>query len=167
MDRLTLTERSAQMSRIRGTDTQPELLVRRLAHRAGYRYRLHGQISAAALQAARRRDPTVAFRGGKLPGRPDLVFASRRKVVFVNGCFWHEHDCPVGRHAPATNAGFWADKRRRNAERDERNHADLRAIGWQVLDLWECQLKDPAVVLEDLERFLADVPQPRLEDQPS
>lgn len=156
MDRLTPTERSAQMSRIRGTNTQPEMLVRRLAHRAGYRFRLHGQVSATALAAGRRRAPDVVFRGGKLPGRPDLVFASRRKVVFVNGCFWHEHDCPVGRHAPATNSEFWADKRRRSVERDERNHAALRAIGWQVLDLWECQLKDPAVVLEELGQFLSE-----------
>lgn len=156
MDRLTPEERSAQMSRIRGTNTKPELLVRRVAHRAGYRFRLHGQVSTAALYTARRRAPEVVFRGGKLPGRPDLVFASRRKVVFVNGCFWHQHDCPAGRHAPETNQEFWVEKRRRNTERDARHHAALEAIGWQVLDLWECQLKDSAVVLDRLDAFLAD-----------
>lgn len=155
MDHLTPAERSAQMARIRGTNTKPELLVRQLAHRAGYRFRLHGQVSAAALAAARRRAPELVFRGGKLPGRPDLVFASRRKVVFVNGCFWHQHDCPVGRHAPGTNVEFWEEKRRRNVERDVRSHAALESIGWEVLDLWECQLKDPAVVLGQLDAFLS------------
>lgn len=154
MDRLTPAERSAQMSRIRGTNTKPELLVRRVAHAAGYRFRLHGQVSATELARARRRAPDVVFRGGKLPGRPDLVFASRKKVVFVNGCFWHHHDCPVGRHAPGTNVEFWAEKRRLNVERDARSHAALASIGWQILDLWECQLKDPAVVLDRLNAFL-------------
>lgn len=156
MDRLTPVERSAQMSRIRGTNTQPELLVRRVAHAAGYRFRLHGQVSAAELARARHRSPEVVFRGGKLPGRPDLVFSSRRKVVFVNGCFWHLHECTVGQHAPRTNGEFWAEKRRLTVERDARAHAALASIGWEVLDLWECQLKDPAVVLERLNAFLAD-----------
>lgn len=155
MDRLTPAERSAQMARIRGTNTKPELLVRQLAHRAGYRFRLHGQVSAAALAAARRRAPDLAFRGGKLPGRPDLVFASRKKVVFVNGCFWHQHDCPVGRHGPGTNVEFWEEKRRRNVERDIRSHEALESIGWEALDLWECQPKDPAVVLGQLDAFLS------------
>lgn len=158
MDRLTPAERSAQMSRIRGTNTKPELLVRRLAHAAGYRFRLHGQVSATALASARRAAPETRFPGGKLPGKPDLVFASRRKVVFVNGCFWHQHDCKVGRRAPSSNVKFWEDKRRATVERDARNVAALKAIDWDVLDIWECELKDPAVVLDKLSGFLGDPP---------
>lgn len=88
-DRLTPEQRSWNMSRIRGKNTKPELLVRRLLHAKGYRYRLHG-----------------AARGGKLPGNPDLVFASRHKVIFVNGCFWHFHHCRVGQHAPPGQRGL-------------------------------------------------------------
>ena len=98
-DRLTPEQRSWNMSRIRGKNTKPELLVRSLLHAKGYRYRLHG-----------------ASRGIKLPGNPDLVFAGRRKVIFVNGCFWHFHDCKVGQHAPKANAEFWETKRTRTRE---------------------------------------------------
>ncbi|HEX7201193.1 MAG TPA: very short patch repair endonuclease, partial [Arthrobacter sp.] len=100
-DKLTPEQRSWNMSRIRGKNTKPELLVRRLLHAKGYRYRLHGSSGAS-----------------RLPGNPDLVFAGRRKVIFVNGCFWHFHDCRVGQHAPKANADFWAAKRTRTRERD-------------------------------------------------
>ena len=93
-DTLSPEQRSRNMSRIRGKDTKPEMLIRRILHAAGYRFRLHG-----------------TYRAGRLPGKPDLVFAGRRKVIFVNGCFWHMHSCRAGLHAPATNAGFWAAKR--------------------------------------------------------
>lgn len=154
MDRLTVEQRSALMSRIRGKDTGPELKVRRIAHAAGYRFRLHGQVARAAADAAARAAPEIKLIGGKLPGKPDLVFASRRKVVFVNGCFWHRHDCPAGRRAPSSNPDFWAAKREGNAARDDRHRASLRMLGWDSLTLWECQLKDPDAVLGALTEFL-------------
>ncbi len=121
------------MSAIRGADTKPEMIVRALAHRLGYRFRLH------------RKD---------LPGRPDLVFPGRRKVILVHGCFWHLHDCPYGRVKPATRADFWARKRGENAERDCRNATALAAAGWTVLVIWECETRDPQKVERALKRFL-------------
>ena len=120
------------MSRIRGKDTQPELLVRRLAHSLGYRYRLH--VS-------------------KLPGRPDLVFSSRRKVIFVHGCFWHGHTCKRGA-VPATNIAFWTAKLQRNQERDVGNIKSLKKSGWRVLVLWECSIADHAKLKQRLQAFL-------------
>lgn len=155
MDRLTPEQHSAQMSRIRGTNTRPELMVRRLAHHAGFRFRLHGRISKKAQDQARRRHPQVRLPGGKLPGKPDLVFAGRRKVIFVNGCFWHHHDCRAGRHAPSTNAEFWARKRRLNRERDGRNHMALQELGWSVLDVWECEVDETDTVAAKLVSFLS------------
>ena len=122
-DVLTPAQRSFNMSRIAGRDTQPELRVRRMLHALGLRYRLHGP---------------------GLPGKPDLVFAGARAVLFVHGCFWHMHRCKFGKPAPATNQTFWADKRRGNAERDRRNRAALRRDGWRVFEVWECHTKDPA-----------------------
>ncbi|UXM92798.1 very short patch repair endonuclease [Paenarthrobacter sp. JL.01a] len=136
-DLLTPEQRSRNMSRIRGKNTKPELLVRRLLHAKGYRYRLHGQSG-----------------GTKLPGRPDLVFAGRRKVIFVNGCFWHFHDCKVGQHAPAANADFWEAKRTRTRERDAQQRGQLAAAGWDVLTVWECELKDVSVLESRLSTFL-------------
>ncbi len=128
----TSEQRSFNMSRIRGRDTKPEMTVRKILHAAGLRYRLHGK---------------------KLPGKPDLVFAAARAVVFVHGCFWHMHRCRYGKPAPATNKDFWAEKRRGNAERDKRNRAALRKEGWRVFEIWECQTRDPA----KLERKLAPI----------
>lgn len=136
-DLLTREQRSRNMSKIRGKNTKPELLVRRLLHAKGYRYRLHGQSGAA-----------------RLPGRPDLVFAGRRKVIFVNGCFWHFHDCKAGQHAPAANAEFWEAKRTRTRERDALQREQLEAAGWQVLTVWECQLKDKSMLEDRLTAFL-------------
>ncbi|MEE1622553.1 very short patch repair endonuclease [Zafaria sp. Z1313] len=154
MDPLTPAERSAMMARIKGSNTAPELAVRRIAHAAGYRFRLHGAISRTARGAAARTAPDVRLRGGRLPGRPDLVFASRHKVVLVHGCFWHRHDCPAGLRTPGTNTAFWVDKRLRNVERDARQLEQLRALGWEPLIVWECQLKDPEAVLRELAAFL-------------
>jgi DNA mismatch endonuclease, patch repair protein len=154
MDRLTPEQRSALMSRIRGRDTGPELAVRRLLHAAGYRYRLQGSISEAALRAALKAAPDVPLRGGKLPGRPDLVFSSRRKVVQVHGCFWHLHDCPVGRRAPSSNTEFWTAKREGNRARDARTEDQLHRLGWAVATVWECELRDPEAVLAQLQAFL-------------
>ena len=134
MDTLTKAQRSAIMSRIRGKDTQPELFVRRLVHRAGYRYRLH------------RRD---------LPGTPDLVFPSRRKVIFVHGCFWHKHPgCPANR-TPASNRAYWQPKLLANRRRDRRNERQLRAAGWRVQVIWECETERPWTVAEAVSRFLS------------
>ncbi|MFV0416671.1 MAG: very short patch repair endonuclease, partial [Chthoniobacterales bacterium] len=100
------------MSRIRGRDTKPEMLVRSLIHRMGYRYRLHGK---------------------NLPGKPDLVFASRKKVIFVHGCFWHLHNCANGKVKPATRSEFWEKKRGDTAARDKKNIRQLKKLGWSVL----------------------------------
>jgi DNA mismatch endonuclease (patch repair protein) len=120
------------MSRIRGKDTKPEMVVRRLVHAMGYRYRLHQK---------------------DLPGKPDLVFPCLKKVIFVHGCFWHVHNCRYGRVKPATNAEFWESKRSGNRERDARNRRHLTQLGWQALVIWECQVvrKDTA---ERIRRFL-------------
>ncbi len=111
------------MSRIRGKDTKPELIVRRACHALGLRFRLH------------RKD---------LPGKPDLVFPKHRTVVFVHGCFWHSHDCRYGRVVPATNPEFWRDKRAATVERDRKKTDELRALGWRVLEYWECETKAKA-----------------------
>lgn len=136
-DKLTPEQRSWNMSRIRGKNTKPELLVRKLLHAKGYRYRLHGRSA-----------------GIRLPGNPDLVFAGRRKVIFVNGCFWHFHDCRAGQHAPQANAEFWAAKRTRTRERDANQRRLLEDAGWQVLTVWECELKDRSALETELVQFL-------------
>ncbi|MGC1273734.1 MAG: DNA mismatch endonuclease Vsr [Planctomycetaceae bacterium] len=105
------------MAAVRQKDTQPELVVRRLAHALGYRFRLHAA----------------------LPGRPDVVFPGRRKVILVHGCFWHRHDCRRGRATPVTNAGFWAAKFQATVRRDRKTMAQLRRLGWSVMVVWECQ----------------------------
>lgn len=127
--------RSRIMRAIKSRDTGPEMLVRRLAHRMGYRYRLH--------------------RKG-LPGRPDLVFPSRKKVVFVHGCFWHQHDCPHGSRLPKSNQDYWLPKLARNKERDEENVAELLAQGWEVLIIWQCETKDLESLQARIWRFLED-----------
>jgi len=136
-DKLTPQQRSWNMSRIRGKNTKPELLVRRLVHSKGYRFRLHGRSGSV-----------------RLPGKPDLVFAGRRKVIFVNGCFWHFHDCRVGQHAPKANAEFWAAKRSRTRERDADQRRQLLEAGWDVLTVWECELKDGSALESLLVNFL-------------
>ena len=121
------------MRRIRGKDMKPELEVRSLVHRLGYRFRLHDK---------------------KLPGKPDLVFRSRRKVILVHGCFWHGHDCPRGSQIPQTNTDFWTKKIDRNRTRDETVRRQLKAEGWKVLALWQCQLADERKLAQRLTRFL-------------
>lgn len=118
----TPEQRRRNMSRIRGKDTKPEMLVRRALHAAGLRYRLHVR---------------------DLPGRPDLVFPGRRGVIFVHGCFWHGHDCPLFR-LPATRPEFWAGKVAANQARDAAAVARLRADGWRVMTVWECALRGRA-----------------------
>lgn len=125
--------RSALMSRIRGRDTKPELVVRRLAHALGYRFRLH------------RKD---------LPGSPDLVFPSRRQAIFVHGCFWHRHSGCSKTTTPKTRADFWNKKFEANKERDARQHAELAAMGWDVLVVWECETKYLEFLAGRLREFL-------------
>ena len=118
-DKMTPEQRHRCMSRIRGRDTKPELVVRRWLWHQGFRYRLYVKA---------------------LPGRPDIVMRKWRTVIFVNGCFWHGHKCGNNKRRPTTNAQFWQDKIERNRERDARNQALLQAAGWHVLVVWECQL---------------------------
>ena len=131
----TPEELSAHMRRINKTDTKPEMVVRRLVHGMGYRYRLH------------RRD---------LPGTPDLVFPKLRKVIFVHGCFWHQHDCRLGRRKPTTNTHYWLPKLARNVERDRECRHRLKQLGWQSLIIWECQTKAPEVIRVTVKGFLDD-----------
>jgi DNA mismatch endonuclease, patch repair protein len=129
-DKFDAKTRSAVMRAVKSKNTAPELRVRRLAHAMGYRFRLH------------RKD---------LPGAPDLVFPGRRAAIFVHGCFWHGHDCARGARAPKNNAEYWQAKISRNKQRDIQAHARLIDMGWAVLTLWECELRD----LADLEARLA------------
>ncbi|MCC6795305.1 MAG: DNA mismatch endonuclease Vsr [Candidatus Hydrogenedentes bacterium] len=119
MDTVSSQKRSEIMSRVRGRDTNPEMLVRKAIHRMGFRYRLH--VST-------------------LPGKPDLVFPSRKKVIFVHGCFWHRHKkCPNAR-IPKSRIEFWQEKLEGNSKRDRLNRRKLRGMGWTVLVIWECEL---------------------------
>ena len=133
VDPFTPEMRSWVMSRVRAEDTSPERVVRSLVHRLGFRYRLH------------RRD---------LPGKPDLVFSSRRKIVFVNGCFWHGHRCKRGNRMPRTNSSYWQRKLAKNIARDSLNRAKLKGLGWDMLTIWECQVRDRKELADMLMRFL-------------
>lgn len=133
MDTLTPRQRSERMALVRGKDTKPELIVRSLIHGLGYRYRLHWR---------------------ELPGTPDLVFTSKRKVIFVHGCFWHRHaNCSLAR-LPKSRKEFWETKLQGNVERDARNMRALKRDGWRVLLIWECELKDMSRLTKRIGRFL-------------
>ena len=119
------------MSRIRGKDTKPELLLRRLLHRAGYRFRLHAP---------------------DLPGKPDIVLPKYRTVIFVHGCFWHRHEGCSNATMPKSRTEFWEEKFRRTVERDEAKQRQLEALGWRVVVVWECDLKsDPEKQIKNAE----------------
>ena len=133
MDELSPEHRGWLMSRGKSKDTTPELAVRRLVFGMGYRYRLHDK---------------------RLPGRPDLVFAGRRKIVFVNGCFWHGHKGCRYAHLPKTRVDFWRTKIKNNRARDRRNIAQLEASGWTVLTVWQCDLKIIEALANKLYDFL-------------
>ena len=136
MDLLTQAQRSETMRRVLSANTKPELAVRSLVHRLGYRYRLH-----------------VA----DLPGKPDLVFPSKRKIILVHGCFWHGHRCRAGRNRPASNVVYWAKKLEGNQIRDRKNLTRLRKLGYRVLIVWECNLERDSFE-RDLVCFLSDEP---------
>ena len=126
--------RSWVMSRVRSRGTKPEMLVRRLLHGLGYRYRLHVR---------------------ELPGSPDLVFPGRKKVIWVHGCFWHAHGCKNGLRVPKSNVAFWVEKKRSNVVRDLRAKSGLEALGWKCFILWECELLDHDTVIAKLVGFLS------------
>ncbi|MDO5743706.1 MAG: very short patch repair endonuclease [Micrococcaceae bacterium] len=161
MDTMSAQQRSALMSKIKAKDTKPELFVRRLLHAAGYRYLLHGHIPRGTCDRLRRQNPDIRLPGNKLPGSPDIVFAARKQVIFVNGCFWHLHSCAAGAHAPVANARFWAEKRSRTRERDAQNAETLRALGFSSLVLWECELAGPGALLHRMATFLGPPAGPR------
>jgi DNA mismatch endonuclease (patch repair protein) len=121
------------MRAVKSRDTRPEMKVRQLVHRLGFRYRLH------------RKD---------LPGRPDLVFIRQRRVILVHGCFWHGHHCPRGDRVPKTNAEYWRAKIGRNRERDAAVVEALKQQGWATLIVWECELKDSSRLAERVSAFL-------------
>lgn len=134
-DKLTKERRSENMRKIRSKNMKPEMAVRKLVHSLGYRYRLHGK---------------------GLPGKPDLVFATRKKVIFVNGCFWHQHtadSCLISR-IPKSNQDFWLPKLQRTQQRDKEHLKNLKASGWDVLVIWECQIKDLSAVKKKIIKFL-------------
>jgi len=132
-DNLTAEQRITCMRAVQSQHTIPEMRVRQAAHSLGYRYALH------------RKD---------LPGKPDLVFVSRRKIVFVHGCFWHLHNCRHGRISPVSNVSYWRTKREKNKQRDKEHLRSLRAAGWKVLVVWECCTKDMARLRKRLTDFL-------------
>jgi DNA mismatch endonuclease, patch repair protein len=133
MDNMTQSQRSAAMSRVRGKDTKPEMLVRRGLHRLGFRYVLHDR---------------------RLPGSPDLTFPSRKKAIFVHGCFWHQHEGCRFATVPATRPEFWGPKLKANRDRDAAAVQALKREGWKVRIVWECELARPELVIARLVKFL-------------
>lgn len=133
-DVLTKKQRSFNMSQIRSKNTSPEITVRSLVHRMGYRYALH------------RSD---------LPGHPDIVLVRHKKIIFVHGCFWHIHNCRYGKVIPQTRKNFWQTKRLGNVDRDRRNLKILRSSGWQVLVVWECHTRNLPKLTAALQKFLS------------
>lgn len=124
------------MRQVKSKDTTPELKVRRLIYSLGYRYRLHSK---------------------ELPGKPDLVFPGRKKIIFVHGCFWHGHHCKRGARIPKTNREYWIQKISRNVERDRKHLAQLQSMGWKTLVLWECEIKPDEQSFKDrLRAFLGE-----------
>ena len=123
------------MRKVKSKDTKPEIIVRRLVHRMGYRFRLHRK---------------------ELPGTPDLVFPLRKKVIFVNGCFWHGHDCKHGARIPSENRDYWVKKISGNVNRDMKNTDELAVLGWRTLVIWECELKDYAALGNKIVNFLEE-----------
>lgn len=134
MDKVSRAQRSRNMAAVRTKDTEAELFVRRLLHSEGFRFRIH------------RKD---------LPGTPDIVLPKYRATIFVHGCFWHAHGCSRG-NAPSSNVNFWKRKREANVNRDRRQIEALTSLGWRVLVLWECELKDRSILAERLKAFLFD-----------
>jgi len=132
-DVFTRKERSRIMRAVRSKNTRPEVAVRRLVRRLGHRCRLHVKL---------------------LPGTPDIVFPSRRKAIFVHGCYWHRHACEAGRSMPSSRVDYWRTKFDRNKRRDLKSRQALRRLGWSTLVVWECQLKDAEKLESRISKFL-------------
>lgn len=132
-DRISKDARSRNMRQITSGNTRPEMRLRRLVYALGYRYRLHVR---------------------SLPGCPDLVFHSRKKVLFLHGCFWHRHQGCRYAHLPESNTSYWIPKLRRNAARDAENAQALATAGWAVLTVWECEMRDESAIAARLRAFL-------------
>lgn len=126
-------QRSQIMRAVKSKNTAPEMIVRKLIYNLGYRYRLHGS---------------------HLPGNPDIFLNKKKKAIFIHGCFWHGHSCARGNRVPSNNNTYWVNKINRNKERDKRNYEALSEIGWQILIIWECDLKKIEIVREKLANFL-------------
>ena len=129
----TSEQRRRNMAAIHGKDTKPEIRVRSALHALGYRFRLHSK---------------------KLPGKPDVVLPKHHLVIFVHGCFWHSHSCRYGSVVPATRAEFWSAKRAGTVERDAKKDEALRALGWRVVTIWECETKSPDGLADLLRKHL-------------
>jgi DNA mismatch endonuclease (patch repair protein) len=134
VDVLTKKQRSFNMSQIRSKNTSPEIIVRSIVHRMGYRYALH------------RSD---------LPGQPDIVLTRHRKIIFVHGCFWHIHKCRYGKVVPKTRRKFWQTKRQGNVARDRKNIRESKKADWKVLVVWECQTRNIPRLTKKLKTFLS------------
>ncbi len=133
MDRITREQRSHVMSSVRSKNTKPEMTVRRVVHAMGFRYRLHSR---------------------KLPGQPDMVFTSRRKIIFVHGCFWHMHEgCPNVR-LPKSHTDYWRPKLQGNREKDKQNLRKLHEMGWETLVIWECEIEPLGPLRDRIRQFL-------------
>lgn len=133
MDTLSKTARSARMSLVKNKNTRPELVVRKLIYKLGFRYRLHVK---------------------NLPGTPDLAFIGRKKAIFVHGCFWHRHPGCARARLPKSRQEFWIPKLERNRERDVTNMARLAELGWSVLVIWECEISQHEVLGTRIKQFL-------------
>jgi DNA mismatch endonuclease (patch repair protein) len=132
-DIMTPQERSERMGRVKNKNSRPEILVRSLVHRMGFRFRLHGK---------------------KLPGKPDIVLVRHKKVIFIHGCYWHQHGVCRPLAIPENNSDFWRRKFADNVDRDKRNIEELAELGWRVLVVWECETKDLPTLKDKLQTFL-------------
>ncbi|MCB0551992.1 MAG: DNA mismatch endonuclease Vsr [Phaeodactylibacter sp.] len=121
------------MKRVKSSNTRPEMLIRKYLFSKGYRYRLHKK---------------------DIPGKPDLIFPAKKKIIFINGCFWHGHDCKRGARIPKANREYWLKKIGRNVERDKENFSKLKELGYKVAVIWECEMKDFQAIAEKLATFL-------------
>lgn len=128
MDSISKEHRSWNMSRIKSKDTKPELIVRSLLHKMGYRFRLYGKVSKKL------------YPSGVLPGKPDIVLAKYKTVIFVHGCFWHMHKGCKRASIQKTRTEWWLNKLNRNIERDNKNKKELEELGWKVIVIWECEV---------------------------
>lgn len=132
-DIVSRSKRKEMMSKVKQRHTKPEIAVRKLLHRLGYRFRLHSK---------------------KLPGTPDIVLPKYKSVIFVHGCFWHQHEGCRKARRPTSNVEFWNEKLDKNIERDKRKESELKDLGWKVLIIWDCEIKDEETLIKKVKKFL-------------